>query len=270
MAGTMNVPGIGNVNKTYVYAGGALVVGIVGYAYYKRRQQDNQAAADATAGTDSTTPTDTTGTGDTGSVYQPPVGYDSSAYDYSYGGSAGAYSPPYYYSPGSPNAPVLATDAAWFQAAVSWLEQNGTDSQAAAAALGNYMHNICMTESQANIVREAEGALGRPPQTSHNIAICSASGGSGGGTTTPTPTAPSGLHVTSTGKTTVGLSWHGVSHATHYRIYRAGVSSHIGDVTGTSFTVHGLKRRTHYTFHVRAWNGTKMGPSSHSVSVRTR
>lgn len=269
MAATMNVPGIGSVNKTYVYAGGALVVGVVGYAYYKRRQQDAQAAQDATA-TDAGTSTDMTGQSDTGALYEPPVNYDPGSYDYSMGGSVGGYSPPYYYSPGSPSAPTIATDAAWFQAAVSWLEQNGADSQAASAALGNYMHDICVSSAQADLVRQAEGALGRPPQTSHNIAICAPSTGGGGTTDTTTPSAPSGLHVTGTSSSSVSLAWNKTAHATHYRVYRSGVPNNIGDTTGTTFTVHGLKRKTHYTFHVRAWNGTKMGAASHSVSVRTK
>ncbi len=55
---TVKVPGIGQVEKKYVYIGGALVAGIVGYAYWSRaRATASEDVADYTtaepSGTDS-------------------------------------------------------------------------------------------------------------------------------------------------------------------------------------------------------------------------
>ncbi len=46
MADTFALPVLGPTKKEYVYAGGALVAGIVGYAYWSKRSIQNAAVAD--------------------------------------------------------------------------------------------------------------------------------------------------------------------------------------------------------------------------------
>lgn len=49
MPGEVKLPGVGNVKKTYAVAGGALLLGILGYAYYKHSKSSAAAAAAAAA-----------------------------------------------------------------------------------------------------------------------------------------------------------------------------------------------------------------------------
>ena len=91
---------------------------------------------------------------------------------------------------------------------------------------------------------------------------------SGGGTTPtatatlPAPAAPSGLSRTSSGTTSIGVSWNSVSGATKYAVeYREdGTSNWLSasaNVTGTSYTISGLRCSRDYDIQVKSYgNGT--------------
>lgn len=81
---------------------------------------------------------------------------------------------------------------------------------------------------------------------------------------TSLPTAPTGLSATATDMS-VTLSWSRVSSATSYKIQKDGVD--VGSVSGTSYTVTGLKPNTSYTFGVSASN--PLGTSSYTKIVKS-
>lgn len=163
MTGTVKLPGIGPVKKGYAYAGGAAVLVIVGYAYYKRRQSGSPTAS---------TTTDT-------SNIDPATGFpygsaqDTAALGGAYGGF-GPYNPPPPPAPGGP--PPITTNAEWAQEVTSGLQGIGWSAETVAEALGVYLARKDLTRAQATIVQVAVAEYGPPPVGSYQIKV----GGGGG------------------------------------------------------------------------------------------
>jgi poly(hydroxyalkanoate) depolymerase family esterase len=84
------------------------------------------------------------------------------------------------------------------------------------------------------------------------------------------PPAPSGLAVTATTETSVSLSWHAVTDATGYHVYRNGTRITSSPLTATAYTDSGLTSGTTYSYAVSAVNSAGEGPRSASVSATTR
>lgn len=266
MPSEIKVPGIGPVDKKYVYIGAAGIAGYVGYMYWRNRQA---ATTTDTSSTTDTTSTDT-GASDTGASYDP--GYNYSAYADTYG------SAPYYNSPsGYPiyNQPInqVTNNGEWAADAESKLTDNGVDALQASSAIGRFLAGLCLSEAQADIVRQAEGFSGAPPQGSFSVKICPPSGGSGssGGSTGGTLPGPGDLHATAVGSTTCDLAWLRVPGAISYHLYDRRHSHAIGTSSGTHKHVHGMARHADYYFHVRAVGADgKEGQSSNVLHVRTK
>lgn len=264
---TMDIPGVGNVEKKYVYIGGGAVVVIAGYMYW-RNKQSSTAATDAAVSDTVTDPNaDAAGLG--ADTYDP-----SGTYGYGYDYSSGATG---YQSPVNQTIPVtseqqITTDAAWDSAAVAQAGDIGVDPTALSSALGRFLAGLCVDAAQADLVRQAEGLLGRPPQSATlEIHICPPSGS--GGSTSPGAglAAPGGLHVTSSTTTHVSLAWTAVPGATGYRLYRSDVSTNVGSTSGPAGTVGGLSHNKTYKFHVRAIGSDgKYGAASATVSGKTK
>lgn len=132
MADTVDVPQVGPVKRQWLYVGGALVVGIVGYAWWRR----SQAA---------------------GLVVDPATG--------SLGG--GPYANPNPDASGSdlvdtPGGPPT-TNEEWTQRVVEDLGAIGTDPGFVAATLGKYLGRQQLTTDEATLVRTAWAYRGRPP-----------------------------------------------------------------------------------------------------------
>ncbi len=252
MAGTVKIPGMGPVDKKYVYAGGALIAGIAIYAYWSSAR----AAATEVPTSDYTDP-----------EYTGEYDYEGS--DPGYNGASGSQPPVYVDS-----NPAPTTNAEWATQAVDKLTDIGYDGLTASAAIGKYLARLELTEAQADIVRQANALLGPPPVGDFPIRV---------GTTPPVvpppntddalPAAPTGLTTWGNGpsRLTVPLKWNPVPGADYYRVYRAGVAYNIGSSEDTQITLGGLKANTSYTFHVRAVgeNG-KYGPASAKKTVKTR
>ncbi|TDC20620.1 hypothetical protein E1265_21355 [Streptomyces sp. 8K308] len=157
MAETMDIPGIGNVPRTYVYVGGAVVVGIVGYAWFTREPEIPVEY-----------PVDEGDIGDGDDSYENPAP----------GGST---------VPSEPTDPELlppTTNADWFRRAVAYLESIGYEASTVSAALGRYLDRRQLTSAQADIVRQAIGAIGPVPVGTYFILV------QGTTPTTPKPTTP--------------------------------------------------------------------------------
>lgn len=139
---SVDLPVAGPVKKTYLYAGLAAVALYVGYAYWKRSQAPAAAEFVDPELTDYSGGVQTGGSGSTtgGLAYQPEDPSDTDPDDM----------PP-------------ATNAAWTQRAVSYLSQINYDAQVVAAALGKYLARLPLVPAEADIVRTAEGSIGKPP-----------------------------------------------------------------------------------------------------------
>lgn len=136
MPDTVKLPGIGPVDKKWVYVGGAFVVGIAGYAYWNSARADNSEIADYTTDPD----------------YVHDGGEDE------------------YENPGGSEPPVeedfLAeptTNAQWSQLALEKLTDAGYEFLAVTAALAKYFARQTLSASQAEIIRAAHALIGPPP-----------------------------------------------------------------------------------------------------------
>lgn len=167
--GTVDLPVAGPIKKQWLYVGLAGVAGVVGYAYWKRSQESSTVVEPGmedytgglqTGGSGSTTP---------GLSWQP---IDDGSDD------------------NDEHAPT--TNAEWTQRAVSYLSQLNFDPQVVAIALGKYLSKLPLTPAEADIVRTATGAIGRPPVGEFQIIMVpnppAGGGGGGGGGNTDPPT----------------------------------------------------------------------------------
>jgi hypothetical protein len=137
MADTINLPGLGPTKATYVYAGGALVIGIVGYAWYQNQK--------ATANADF--------------VGAQPEDYATGEYDSPLGNSGGNSTGDY--DSTDPNA--IRTNAQWTAFAVEKLSTYNYDAATVASALGKYLARQGLTETEIGIVQQAIAVAGPPP-----------------------------------------------------------------------------------------------------------
>lgn len=156
---TIDVPGIGRTKSIYVYTAGALTLGVIGYAWWSRRNQ--APAQDPTALlSDPALSQDSGGTTTPGIV----TSIDTSTPD--------------------PNSLPPTTNEQWAQRATEILTTTlGYDAQTVGLALGLYLSRQALTADQANIVRVAWGQLGRPPIGDFPILT------TGGGTPSPPPSS---------------------------------------------------------------------------------
>lgn len=153
------------------------------------------------------------------------------------------------------------TNDQWLSRAVDLL------GAGAFTALRKALDGQPLTQAESDLVSRAITAFGVPPEGMPALQLSSPA------TTGKTVvlTAPTGLHVTATTKTTVSLAWSKVAGAGYYRVYRQGVSGNVGAADGTAITVGGLKAGTKYAFAVAADTTTASpGPKSAYVTATTK
>lgn len=238
---TVKVPGIGPVEKKWVYVGAAVAAGIVGYAYWNKAQA-NAAESEVTDYTE-------------GPGYAMDSGVDE------------------YVNPGGSQAPVVEdrnpapqSNIEWGQAAIEFLSDQGFEG--GAVAVGLYMTRQNLTSTQANMIRAVHGAIGPPPVGDYPIRITPGTPS----TPTPTPpklTAPTGLSAHDIGSTTVGLLWNAVTGARWYTVNLSNGKEY--NTASTQISIKGLRRNTTYKVQVRAVDmNKKPGPLSASRTFRTK
>lgn len=171
---TVTLPGMGNVKREWLYVGGALVVGIVGYAWWRHRGQAAAAAApvdpNSIPATDYTNPEQYTGGNSTGN-------YDTT------GGT------------------VISTNDQWTQKAVSLLSDSGFESQFVVTTLGKWLARQPLTQQEIELVQAAKAAAGDPPVGGpYPILSAQPSGGNQSGHPYPA-TQPTTSHVVVAGET---------------------------------------------------------------------
>lgn len=213
MAETVHLPGVGDVKKSYAIGGAVLTAGIVGYAYYRKRQAGNAAASASTS----------TDTASTSAGIDPATGipYSEEGIDpttglpYSQEGSGIGFSDTggsYYgsgqitgydqygnpiYSTGITGSNIYDTNSAWATQAENDLQAMGVDYATAASAISKVLAGLSVTTAQENLFMEAVGLDGQPPQgypkpvkvvdSPAQSGSGSGSGGSTGGSTVIVP-----------------------------------------------------------------------------------
>ena len=244
MAETVKLPGIGPVDKKWVYVGGAAIAGIVGYAYWTNRSAKSAEVSDYTT--------------------EPEADYamDSSVDEY--------------VNPGGSSAPIdtdnnaaPTTNTEWSAQASEYLIDHGYEPKEVIAAMGAYFLRMKLSTLHAEIIRAAHGRFGPPPSGTYPIE-------SSPTPTTPAPTvpkltAPTGLSAHDIGSTHVGLLWNAVSGARYYEVLLPGGPTTPLRTASTQLWVRGLKRNTRYAVRVRAYDMNKQtGPWSTSRTFTTK
>lgn len=128
----VKMPVIGPVNRQWVMVGGALIVGIVGYAWWNRNRSVPEEVLPEDIPQDREPPSTVVGTEsfDPGEVSQ-----------------------------------IINTNTEWYTRAVEYLSNTGGyDFTFTTLTLGKYLARRQLTESEANLVQAAKGAVGEPPQ----------------------------------------------------------------------------------------------------------
>jgi len=134
---TVKLPGIGPVDERYVYAAGALVVGVAGWAWWRR------------------------GTAGPSSAAEPPIDGAAEGVD---DGSAWPYRPPggSTVEPGAGGS-APSTREEWAAAALAALESVLWDTDAAAGAIAKYLAGQQLTAREALGIQTAWALVGAVP-----------------------------------------------------------------------------------------------------------
>lgn len=233
---------IAGIPKNYAIAGGAVVVGILAYAWWK----NGTAGADVTAEPPLEAAVD---------EYQSPLGNSGT-------NSTGTY-------PGNVDPDKIDTNAEWTQAAVEFLQGAGYEASGVVAALGKYLAFKPLSATEAQIVMAARAAVGEPP-VGGPFPIKDA-------LPTPTPTtptpvtkvAPTGLKSKTINRTGISIDWNPMPGVKGYIIFVNG--SRDRSVVYSESAHVGLKPNTAYKFSVQnIYPGDQVGPMSPTITVRTK
>lgn len=230
---------IAGIPRKYAIVGGAVAVGILGYAWWK----NGSAGASVTPDLQEAAADE----------YQSPLGNTgtNSSLDLS----------------SNVDPDKIDTNAKWTQAAIEGLRSVGYDSQKSAAALGHLLAFKPPADSlEAEIMTAAKGMYGEPPvggpypikEPLPNP-------------TTPNPGAVTGLHAKTVGRYSILLDWNETSNADGYEVLVSGggMTNKIKGVPKFSWdTVAGLKSGTPYTFTVRARNKKSGGPYGQPQTIQ--
>lgn len=163
-SGTVRLPVIGPTRTRWVVVGGVAVVGIVGYAYLRRRQAAaNAPVLDTTTGSLG---------GDVGFTNPHPVTTVDGSIDQT--------------------GDTISTNAEWTQDAINRLQLIGWDPNFAIAAIGKYLDHQPLTTDEAVAVRAARAISGPPPEGTYDIIMVATGStpGTGGPITSEPPPAP--------------------------------------------------------------------------------
>lgn len=275
LEGTVKVPGVGQVKKTYAAAGVA-VVGVLAVVYYRSR---HGAAAPAAAGTiaSGTDPYPADGTvGDPTDLYStdPATGItygDEQAGFSNFGGftgSGGSGDGSGGGSTGDGSAPPFTTNAQWSAFALAQLVAgSGKNPGPVTDALGLYVNGQAVSDAQKVIIDDAIAVAGPPPvagPAGFPPSIRMTGSSDGGKTYAANPVT--GIHASGIERTDATVSWHPSPHATYYtvKITTGKITVRTQDSTTASSHIGGLKPGTKYDVTVLA---NPARPSAHTAHV---
>ncbi len=235
MAETINLPGLGQVKTVYVVGGVAVVVGIVGYAYYTK----NSAPDDY--------------------VGASPDDYSATEYDSPLGSSGGNSTVDVDQTEG-----LITTNAGWTVKAVDFLTTAGFEPLMSTVALGKYLARKPLNKTEVDAVMAARAAVGDPPNggpypITEGLPDTAASGGL---------KAPTNLWKVKNDRTWMDLTWDAVPGASGYYIYRNGVQ--YGTSTANRYSMTRLSPGGTYQIQVSAVNSAGEGPKSGTITASTK
>lgn len=241
MAGDLDVPKVGKVDKKIIIPIVVAGAAFVGWRYYQASQ-----------GTGDDVAVDEEGDFGDGSSIPSVIGAvrDDNAYG---SGSSG--------DSGNTQSSNPTTNAEWSNIVADKLSASDSWSYTdIVTALGNYLNARPLSTGQQQIVQAAIAVGGYPPVGSHTIIP--------GGNATIT-VAPSGLKASKVTADSVTLAFSAVPGAAGYRAYR-GAGTNVGSSVTNTLTVSGLQPSTKYTFNVAAMTAAgTTGPHSSSITVST-
>lgn len=237
-SGTVKLPGIGPVKKVYVYVGVGAVGVLAAYLMWSRQQSaGDETPTDAELGEGLTTP------GAGSDVYQ--------------GANAG----------GAPTAdpdidPMPTSNVEWTQQVLeyfNWLEPGFVSS-----TVGKYLARVPLSGDEADFIRQAWAARGKPPEGPTNFTLTT-DGNNPGGTTMPS--VPAGLKTGTITASSIALDWTDSTDAQSYQVFRNGAQ--VGTPTSSAYTDSGLASGTSYSYTVKAVNGSNISAASSAVTGKT-
>lgn len=282
--GTVDLPGVGKVKKTYALAGGGIVL-VLAIVYLRKKSSSSSSSGTTGAAAGMYPPDGTTGnpqdpysvdpaTGQTyGNEASGAYGTGSYGAGSSYGGVAADTTTPTGNQPGPP----FADNAAWSQYAIAQLTGQGMDSVTVTGALGAYLAGQQVSPAQESIINDATAVALQPPVTGpggYPPSIRVSGSKSGVTSSAPgLPGRPGGLRET-VRYNQADLSWNTVRNARRYRVrVWESPSGHVVDDMHTGqarVTVTNLHKKTHYGWHVQAIDTAGGGPWSASAHFTTK
>lgn len=232
-------------------------VAFLGIWYYLERKKSATAAAASTTSTTATTGNyGTDPAGNTGEI-NPATGY---VY-----GSAEDTAALQQQSTGAQSSGSYSTNDQWAEAAINYLVGLGDDSVVANGAIEAYLQSQTLTTAQQAMVNSAIQKLGAPPQPPSPGTTTGVVAPPGGATTYAT-NPPTGLTVTSSGGSSIGLKWNAATNATGYTV-SAKPASGTGTAQTTTTTLplatlSGLSPSTSYKITVQGTPADAGAPSA--------
>jgi hypothetical protein len=248
----VKLPGIGNVKKNQVSVGIAVVLGIVGFAWWKQRSAAAAAAPTPILATNDVVPSTT---------YDPAATGDATV---TVDSTAGA----------------ITTNAQWTQAAIDKMSGYGWDPITVSSALGAYLQRKGLTATQMEIVQTALGVVGSPPEGGPYAVTPATAGTPGTGATAGSPPPAVGnLHQYTGGgitKGSVDIVWDSPAEAESCLLVERNtqngkevdytIPTNFGHAATTSKYISYLPSGVPYSYTVSAKNSAGTGPAT-SITV---
>jgi hypothetical protein len=239
MADTVKLPAIGPVKKQWVYIGGAVVLGIVGYAWWSRRG--------TAAPTGEVLPEDIPQ-----DRLPPPTTVGTEEFDT------------------AEVRAIINTNTEWYTSAVEYLStQGGYDFIFVTTTLGKFLARRPLTQTEANLVQAAKGAVGEPPQGGPwPITLAVPPGPTTGPPSARPPQIPI-VGIIKLNRRTIRLTWIKRAGVTSYEVERipGGNWRDVGNVSSWQETV---TQSGKFAWSVRGKNSAGIGPASRSSSVELK
>jgi hypothetical protein len=140
----VDLPGLPPIPRGIAIAGGGLLLGILGYAWWRAGQQTGPPAAETFPG----------------AVEQPSDLIPADVGGVSSGGGTT-----------STGLEFITTNDQWTQKAVAILVDLGYDAVLVSQALGKYLANQTVTQTEATWIQAAVALVGKPPIGEHSIRL---------------------------------------------------------------------------------------------------
>jgi hypothetical protein len=223
--GKVNVPIVGETNKSTLFIAGLAGLTALGWALWKDKKTKAAQATAASAAATAPSPTSAAGYGyGYGAFAFQPYGYGFGPQGLGAYGGQGDYGYGYYGAGEPVNEEVpaaAATNAQWSEAAMTALTAAGWTGSDVLTALGLYITGSPVTATQQGIIQAAIAAEGYPPSpgaSGYPPAINT------GPSTGQTSTTPAGGNPTNQSGTVSGIKKNGVATTMAVTTTNAGVT----------------------------------------------